>query len=109
MFEKEVAGMYFSGHLLDDYTNHMESLDNIPLSDVSETNEDVGTLQDGSAVLVAGVITAINAKTTKKNEQYESYSFSRAKYRELLTIQANVQSILRDTPEAIREHDQELS
>ena len=47
--------------------------------------------------------------TAKKNEQYESYSFARAKYRELLTIQANVQSILRDTPEAIREHDQELS
>ena len=47
--------------------------------------------------------------TAKKNEQYESYSFARAKYRELQTIQANVQSILRDTPEAMREHDQELS
>ena len=47
--------------------------------------------------------------TAKKNEQYESYSFARAKYRELQTIQVNVQSILRDTPEAMREHDQELS
>ena len=47
--------------------------------------------------------------TAKKNEQYESYSFARAKYRELQTIQANVQSFLRDTPEAMREHDQELS
>ena len=47
--------------------------------------------------------------TAKKNEQYESYSFARAKYRELQTIQVNVQSLLRDTPEAMREHDQELS
>lgn len=69
MLEKEVAGMYFSGHLLDDYTKHMESIDNILLSDVAKTNEDEGTLQDGSAVLAAGVVTSINTKITKKNEQ----------------------------------------
>jgi hypothetical protein len=32
--------------------------------------------------------------TAKKNEQYESFSFSRAKHRELQTIDANVRSIL---------------
>ncbi|MBO5569983.1 MAG: hypothetical protein J6A79_13770, partial [Clostridia bacterium] len=47
--------------------------------------------------------------TARKNEQYEDFSFARAKCRELQTIQTNVQSILRDTPEAMREHDQELS
>ncbi len=69
MLEKESAGMYFSGHLLDDYTRHMETIDNVPLSDVADCDEDIGTLHDGSAVLVVGVITAINAKNTKKNEQ----------------------------------------
>lgn len=45
----------------------------------------------------------------KKNDQYEAYSFSRAKYRELQTIQANVQSILRENPEVTREQNQERS
>ena len=45
----------------------------------------------------------------KKNEQYEAYSFARAKYRELQTIQANVQSILRENPDVTREQDQERS
>lgn len=47
--------------------------------------------------------------TAQKNEQYEAYSFARAKYRELQTIQANVQSILRNNPEVIRDHSQDRS
>lgn len=32
--------------------------------------------------------------TSRKNQQYEDYSFSRAKSRELQTVQSNVNSIL---------------
>ena len=50
-----------------------------------------------------------DALIAKKNELYEDFSFSRAKYRELQTIQSNVQSILHDSHETNRGHDQELS
>jgi hypothetical protein len=45
--------------------------------------------------------------TAKKNEQYESFSFSRAKHRELQTVDANVRSILgmRDEPQEKKEQE----
>lgn len=47
--------------------------------------------------------------TARKNEQYESYSFTRAKHRELQTIQANVQDILKNSPDISTEHSEERS
>lgn len=47
--------------------------------------------------------------TARKNEQYESYSFVRAKHRELQTIQANVQNILKNSPDISAEHSEERS
>lgn len=47
--------------------------------------------------------------TARKNEQYESYSFARAKHRELQTIQANVQEILKNIPDISAEHSEERS
>ena len=68
--EKESAGMYFSGHLLDSYTKCVEALDVVPLSDIVDGNDDATLgISDGREVRVAGMISVITLKTTKKDER----------------------------------------
>lgn len=69
--EKEMAGMYFSGHPMDSYTRCVGALNAVPLSDISlcGTEDADPALDDGTPVRVAGIITGINAKTTKKDER----------------------------------------
>lgn len=71
LMEKEMAGMYFSGHPMDSYTHCVTSLNVTQLTDISLcTSEDADSpLDDGAAVRVAGIIAGINAKTTKKEER----------------------------------------
>lgn len=75
--EKEMAGIYLSGHPLDGYTDCMAELGVAPLTDISASTDielDGGTdgngsLHDGSNVMVAGMITDVSVKTTKKDER----------------------------------------
>ena len=60
MLEKESSGMYFSGHLLNDYSNHISYLkaDNISdiLTSFDEDAEDV-KYRDRQNVCISGIIT----------------------------------------------------
>lgn len=45
--------------------------------------------------------------TARKNQQYEAFSFSRAKYRELQTVDSNIRS-MQNLPEQEQEKKMEL-
>ena len=63
--EKEVAGMYFSGNLLDSYSEHISTLFPQRISEILENGE----LGDRQYVKLAGMITAVSFKTTKRNDR----------------------------------------
>ncbi len=83
--EKEVSGLYFSGHLLDDYTEHITLLNVTSIRDIKASFEeapddtsgtetasaDIGDTADtpsyksGDVVTVCGIVTARVNKTTK--------------------------------------------
>ncbi|MBR6726983.1 MAG: DNA polymerase III subunit alpha, partial [Clostridia bacterium] len=68
--EKEAAGMYFSGHMLDGYSKALSNPAIQPIREVCATDEDGDYLMpDRSAVTVAGIVTAIKGKTTKNDER----------------------------------------
>ncbi len=80
MLEKEASGMFFSGQLLDDYTKCVEALAPTPISDiiVSEDDEETTALSDKAKVTVAGVVTSVTHKTTKKDERMAFFSIEDA-------------------------------
>ena len=70
VLEKESSGMYFSGHMADDYSNHIASLKVDKISDIlDDFSEDTVTSEprykDKSTVKIAGIITARKTKVTK--------------------------------------------
>jgi hypothetical protein len=71
MLEKEASGMFFSGQLLDDYTRCVTALDPMPISRIvsSEEEEESALLPDRTKVRIAGIITGVTAKTTKREER----------------------------------------
>ena len=66
MQEKESSGMYFSGHLLDGYARHVQQLSVLPIRDI--VGEDAA-VEERQTVRVAGIVTGVSVKTTKKEEQ----------------------------------------
>ena len=70
MQEKEAAGMYFSGHMLDSYGNHVRALDVDQISRLLEQDESGAfTVSERQRVSVAGVINRVTMKTTRKEER----------------------------------------
>ncbi len=74
MLEKESSGMYFSGHMLDDYKSSLSELGTLDginevISSDDADNEDGVKFGDGAKVRVAGIITKISDMTTKKGEK----------------------------------------
>jgi DNA polymerase-3 subunit alpha len=65
--EKEVIGMYLSGHPLDPYKIEIDKLTTHKLGELS----DLGPLK-GKEVKVAGVVTAADHKVTQKGKNYGS-------------------------------------
>ncbi len=76
MLEKEASGMFFSGQLLDEYASCVAALkpqriaDIIPLEDEEETC----FLPDKTRVKLAGIITGVTAKTTRREERMAFFS-----------------------------------
>ncbi|MBQ9801652.1 MAG: DNA polymerase III subunit alpha [Clostridia bacterium] len=68
--EKEACGMYFSGHLLDGFSEALSAPDIMSMQDLIEAveNEDED-FADRKSVTVAGIITALTTKATKAGEQ----------------------------------------
>lgn len=68
--EKESAGMYLSGHILDDYTRHIERLRAAPIRVILDSfSEDAdGDYAEKQTVTVAGCLTHLTKKTTKNGD-----------------------------------------
>ena len=66
MLEKEAAGMYFSGSLLDEYSKHTSMLQFSPISDM--VGEDAAPV-DRAAMKTVGVITSVTVKGTKNGKR----------------------------------------
>ena len=66
--EKESSGMYFSGHIIEDYRTHMQALSCIPISEILEGFGEEGEnakYTEGTYVTVGGVISRRTNKTLK--------------------------------------------
>ncbi len=72
MLEKEIAGMSFSGHLLDDYSRHIATLRAESISDILESySEETGESDrytDKERIRVAGLVTARTNKNTRSGD-----------------------------------------
>ncbi len=84
MLEKEASGMFFSGSLLDDFSRCVESLHPRAISDIApqgddNDNEDIPlTVTDKERVRLAGIITGVTAKTTKRDERMAFFTLQDA-------------------------------
>ena len=70
LIEKESSGMYFSGHIIDDYSLHLAQLKPDAISDIVEDlSPDSANInpkyKDKSVVKIAGIITSKKTKNTK--------------------------------------------
>lgn len=75
--EKEMTGIYLSGHPLDEYEETLKIQTNTRISDIvvdeslEEGNELLNEsfkLQDGDKVIIGGIISSVNKKVTKNND-----------------------------------------
>ena len=70
MLEKESSGMYFSGHMMDNYSMHAESLGVDKISSVipQDENEEGRKYEDRQAIKLAGIITDKKTKVIKNGD-----------------------------------------
>ena len=68
MYEKEIAGMYFSGHILDSYSKHIAEIKPVNIADIVGDEEKEGEYKEKDSVKIAGIITSKTVKQTKKKE-----------------------------------------
>ncbi len=73
LLEKESSGMYFSGHMTDNYKEHIESILPDKISDILEELSDEGPksgtkYRDRQSVKIAGIITDKKIKTRKNGD-----------------------------------------
>ncbi len=64
--EKESSGMYFSGHILDGYGKHVAALEVDAIGEFVRENAD---FPDKLAVRIAGTVTSVMKKKTKKEQE----------------------------------------
>jgi DNA polymerase-3 subunit alpha len=66
-YEKESSGLYFSGHLIDEYGKHISKEKPDAISDIidTENGEESEKYPDKAQVKIAGIITAKRTKITK--------------------------------------------
>ncbi len=83
MLEKEASGMFFSGQLLDDFDQCVKALNPMPIADLVRSEDendellierDTLSLTDKAKVTVAGIITSVTHKTTKRDERMAFFS-----------------------------------
>lgn len=63
-YEKEVTGMYLSGHPLEEYSDILRSINTVQIGKVYTGKEEEG-LRDNEIVSIAGMITKVRMKTTR--------------------------------------------
>ena len=65
LLEKECSGMYFSGHLIDSYSDMLDTLKPESMAALAECEES----DNKKPARVAGIVSGITAKNTRKNEK----------------------------------------
>lgn len=70
--EKDASGMYFSGHMLDNFSRHLETLSTTPIASIISPDDEQS--YDGKRVRISGIITSVSHKTTKREEQMAFFS-----------------------------------
>jgi len=70
MLEKESSGMYFSGHMMDNYSKHADALGVEKISSIipSDTSDDGKKYEDRASVKLAGIITDKKTKVIKNGD-----------------------------------------
>ena len=70
LMEKDASGMYFSGHMLDNYSKHVESLEAITTAELYEKGDDSELIySDKDKVKLVGIISSVSLKTTKNDDR----------------------------------------
>lgn len=68
-YEKEVIGIYLTGHPMNEYRAYAESIGAAQTIDLMNASSDFGSIyQDNSNVNLVGIITSVKRKTTRSNE-----------------------------------------
>ncbi|MCD6434841.1 MAG: DNA polymerase III subunit alpha [Clostridiales bacterium] len=68
-FEKEVLGIYLSGHPLLEYESILKQQTTLDLSELMELDGENGIVKDGDAVVIGGMLVKINEKVTKNENK----------------------------------------
>ena len=66
-YEKEVAGMYLSGHPMQDYKKEVQLLHATPIANLLPDEDGNSEFKDGQTVLIAGMIAQVTTKLTKND------------------------------------------
>ena len=65
MLEKESSGMYFSGHMIDSYSEHVKNLKAKEIAELLDTE----AVKEKQSVKLCGIISSVTMKTTKNNQK----------------------------------------
>ncbi|MBQ8400001.1 MAG: DNA polymerase III subunit alpha [Clostridia bacterium] len=70
--EKELTGMWFSGHPLKQFSQNMTAMGCVPLAQILSCFEEgaQGAYQDGSTVVLGGMISAKTVRTSKQGRRF---------------------------------------
>ena len=68
MLEKECSGMYFTGHMLDGYSRHMESVKGTPIMKLADPEQSTA-FAEKDRVTLTGMISEVSLKSTKNEER----------------------------------------
>lgn len=71
--EKEMMGLYISGHPLDEYSKIIEMHATTKISDIVNIEDENGIpsehkVEDGQKVIIAGIVQGVNIKSTRNND-----------------------------------------
>lgn len=72
-FEKDVIGIYISGHPLDSYKIELEQVCKHRITDL---NESLARFQNVSEVTIGGIVSAVQHKTTKTGKPFGNFTLS---------------------------------
>ena len=67
--EKEMLGVYISGHPLDKYKDIVNRVGNITTFEISQTEDGEHAIRDGEEIVIAGMIAAKKSLLTKSNRR----------------------------------------
>lgn len=68
LMEKDISGLFFSGHILDAYSKHIESIKPRTVLSIVGNQEDIIGARDKEKVKIVGIVTSRVMKKTKKDD-----------------------------------------